>query len=73
MSASKNVAVITGAANGIGEAVARLFSRKGYAVAILDIADRGKQVSDEIKAGGGECVFWKCDVASEKEVASSVE
>ncbi|MCX5996697.1 MAG: SDR family NAD(P)-dependent oxidoreductase [Chloroflexi bacterium] len=73
MSVSKNVAVVTGAANGIGEAVARLFSRKGYAVAILDIADRGKQVSDEIKAGGGDCVFWKCDVASEKEVASSVE
>jgi len=73
MNASKKVAVVTGAANGIGEAAARLFSRKGYAVAMLDISDRGNQVSDEIKAGGGECAFWQCDVASEKDVASSVE
>jgi NAD(P)-dependent dehydrogenase (short-subunit alcohol dehydrogenase family) len=69
----KQVAVVTGAANGIGEAVARLFSRKGYTVVMLDISERGKQVSDEIKAGGGDCIFWKCDVASEKDVAASVK
>jgi len=73
MNASKKVSVVTGAANGIGEAVARLFSRKGYAVAMLDVSGRGNQVRDEIKAGGGECTFWQCDVASEKDVASSVK
>jgi len=69
----KKVAVVTGAANGIGAAVARLFSHKGYTVVMLDISDRGKQVSDAIKDGGGDCVFWKCDVASEKDVAASVK
>jgi len=73
MSVSKDVAVVTGAANGIGEAVARLFSRKGYAIAMLDISDRGNQVRDDIKAGGGDCAFWQCDVSNEKDVASSVE
>ncbi len=69
----KQVAVVTGAANGIGEAVARLFSSKGYAVVMLDVSDRGNQVCDEIKAGGGNCAFWQCDVAKEKDVASTVE
>ena len=73
MSSSKNVAVVTGAANGIGEAVARLFSRKGYAVVILDISERGNEVMSEINGAGGDCAFWQCDVASEKDVASSVE
>ena len=73
MNLSKNVAVITGAANGIGEAVARLFSRKGYAVVMLDVSDRGNEVRNEINAGGGDCAFWECDVASENDVASSVE
>ncbi len=73
MISDKKVVVVTGAANGIGEAVARLFAGKGYSVAMLDISDRGQKVSDEIKAGGGDCSFWKCDVADEKEVSSSVE
>jgi NAD(P)-dependent dehydrogenase (short-subunit alcohol dehydrogenase family) len=73
MNPSKKVAVITGAANGIGEAVARLFSQKGYAVAMLDVSDRGNEVRNEINAAGGDCTFLKCDVASENDVASSVE
>ncbi len=73
MSTSMNVVVVTGAANGIGEAVARLFSTKGYAVVMLDVSDRGSKVRDEIKAAGGDCAFWQCDVANEKEVESSVE
>jgi len=48
MNPSKKVAVVTGAANGIGEAVARLFSRKEYAVVVLDLSDRGNEVKNEI-------------------------
>ncbi|MBN1691478.1 MAG: SDR family oxidoreductase [Dehalococcoidia bacterium] len=69
----KQVVVVTGAANGIGEAAARLFSRKGYTVVMLDVSERGNQVRDEIKTVGGDCAFWKCDVASEKDVAASVK
>ena len=73
MNPSKKVAVVTGAANGIGEAVARLFSRKEYAVVVLDLSDRGNEVKNEINAAGGDCAFLKCDVASENDVTSSVE
>ena len=40
---------------------------------ILDISERGNEVMSEINGAGGDCAFWQCDVASEKDVASSVE
>jgi NAD(P)-dependent dehydrogenase (short-subunit alcohol dehydrogenase family) len=73
MNSLKKVAVVTGAANGIGEATARLFARREYAVVLLDVLGRGEEVRKEIEAGGGVCVFRKCDVASEDDVAGAVE
>lgn len=72
MNSKKKVAVITGAASGIGEATARLFARKGYVVVMLDIVESGNFVRDEIKAAGGECEFYMCDVSSERDVIESV-
>ena len=46
MSAQKKVAVVTGAANGIGEATSRLLAERNYAVAMLDVSD-----FDELAAG----------------------
>ena len=68
--ADKNVAIVTGAANGIGEATARLFAQNGYAVAIIDIVDRVEQVAAEI---GGECLFAKGDVSNESDVKAFVD
>jgi len=66
----RHVAIVTGGANGIGEATARLFAQNGYAVAIIDIVDRVEQVATEI---GGECLFAKGDVSNESDVRAFVD
>jgi len=63
------VAIVTGGANGIGEASAKLLAREGASVAIVDIDDEnGKRVAEEIQAEGGIADFWHMDISKEKEV-----
>ncbi len=67
------VAIVTGAASGMGEATARLFAREGARVVVTDVAvDEGSTVADEIVAEGGEARFVKLDVASEADWARAV-
>jgi NAD(P)-dependent dehydrogenase (short-subunit alcohol dehydrogenase family) len=57
------VAIITGAAQGIGEAYARRFAQEGATVVVADInAEKGRAVADSI---GGTAVFERVDVSSE--------
>jgi NAD(P)-dependent dehydrogenase (short-subunit alcohol dehydrogenase family) len=57
------VAIITGAAQGIGEAYARRFAAEGARVVVADVnAEKGAAVA---RALGGEAVFERVDVASE--------
>ena len=59
-------ALITGAASGIGEAIARCFAREGAEVIIADIdAENGERIAREIGA-----IFFELDVASESDWAS---
>lgn len=69
---AKRVALLTGAAQGIGAATARLFAERGYSVAALDVLDTGQQVCDEINQAGGDCQFYRCDVVDETSIEATV-
>ena len=62
------VALITGAAHGMGEAEAKIFAREGARVAIADITEKaGRQVEAEIADAGGEAMFVLLDVTKEED------
>lgn len=65
---NNKVALITGAAKGIGEACARLFADEGAQVIVTDIDDDlGLAVTQNIVKNGGQAEYWHLDVAEEKE------
>jgi 3-oxoacyl-[acyl-carrier protein] reductase len=73
MSTPTRVAIITGAANGIGRATAELFAREGYHVAAWDLAeDAGLALLAAIEAAGGSAEFAQVDVASSAAVDAAV-
>jgi NAD(P)-dependent dehydrogenase (short-subunit alcohol dehydrogenase family) len=60
------VAIITGAASGMGAATARRFGREGAKVVIADmLTEEGKAVADGINAMGGEALFMTLNVTDE--------
>jgi NAD(P)-dependent dehydrogenase (short-subunit alcohol dehydrogenase family) len=67
------VAVVTGAANGIGAACARLFAASGAAVALWDIDAAGaRTLAAELAAGGALAQGFACNVARSGEVAAAL-
>jgi NAD(P)-dependent dehydrogenase (short-subunit alcohol dehydrogenase family) len=67
------VALVTGAASGIGRESALAFAREGAKVVVSDVTvDAGEETVAMIKAEGGEAVFVKCDVSKWDEVDALV-
>jgi NAD(P)-dependent dehydrogenase (short-subunit alcohol dehydrogenase family) len=67
------VALITGAASGMGAAQARLFAAEGAMVCVADINDeKGQAVVKEIGEGGGRAIFAHLDVTDAKQWAGAV-
>lgn len=66
-------AIVTGAASGFGEGIARRFAAEGAQVVIADIAeDSGKAVAAEIGEAGGTAVFVRADVTVSADVEAMV-
>jgi len=65
------ITLITGAASGIGEAIARLFVREGAHVMLADIQDdKGRHLAEEL---GSEAVYQHTDVSREADVKAAVD
>lgn len=74
LSLDGKVAMVTGAASGIGRGVAVCLGMMGAAVAVLDIErDRGRETVAEVERGRGKAVFIRCDVCSGADCAQAVE
>ena len=71
------VIVITGAASGMGAAMAKDFSAREAKVAILDMnEEKAQEVIKEIEAAGGVATFYKTDITNKTQIetaASDVE
>ena len=69
MTFSGQVAVVTGAGNGIGRATAQAFAAEGLKVVVADLdTASGEGTVALIRTLGGEATFVRCDVTQESEV-----
>ncbi|HYA36489.1 MAG TPA: SDR family NAD(P)-dependent oxidoreductase, partial [Candidatus Binataceae bacterium] len=67
------VAIITGAASGIGRATALLFGREGAQLVVADVAEEsGRELAEAIRKAGGDATFHRCDVARAEDADSLV-
>lgn len=73
LSLAGKVAIITGAASGIGLGTAELLSAYGAAIALVDVSPDGEKAASSIRKAGGRAEFFKCNVTNAEEVRSTVE
>jgi len=68
------VAIVTGAAKGIGWGIAKVFSQKGAKVVVVDWDEEaGVKTAEELRKSGGEALYIKCDVSNEEQVIAMID
>ena len=74
LSFKNKVALVTGAASGMGLATAKAFAEAGAAVTLADLNEDGaRSAAEDFGAAGHKAIGIRCDVADEAEVAAMVE
>jgi NAD(P)-dependent dehydrogenase (short-subunit alcohol dehydrogenase family) len=74
MRLEKKVAIVTGGANGIGEAYSKGLAEEGASVIIADIDDKkGNKIAGEIEKSGGKAMFVKTDVSKKQDTDRMVQ
>jgi 2-keto-3-deoxy-L-fuconate dehydrogenase len=70
---TSKVAVVTGGASGIGEAISVLFGKQGARVSVLDVDEAAaRRVADRIVAAGGQADAQRCDVSSAADTVAAM-
>jgi NAD(P)-dependent dehydrogenase (short-subunit alcohol dehydrogenase family) len=68
------IAIITGAARGIGAATAETFAREGASVALWDLKDDlGEALCDKITVQGGRAIYSHCDVTKKSAIEQATQ
>src|SRR6266566_4881529 len=68
------VALISGAASGMGASMARIFAGEGAKVVVADmLEDEGKKIVGEITRANGAAIFQRLDVSSEAEWQAAIQ
>jgi NAD(P)-dependent dehydrogenase (short-subunit alcohol dehydrogenase family) len=68
------ISIVTGAAHGIGKAIAEAFAEEGAWVLVVDIDEEyGELTAEQIREKGGQAIFAACDVGDPKSVEAAVK
>ena len=68
------VAIVTGAARGIGQAIALRFGQEGARIAVVDMREaEGQETVGLIEAAGGQAIFLRTDVSDKSQVQAMVD
>lgn len=73
MRVKDRVAIVTGAAMGIGAGIASVLAQEGARVVVADVNAEGERTADRLRRAGGEAIFVKTDVADEAQIRRMVD